>query len=49
MSSLLAFYNSVTVKAAYAATQRAETIHLTVAEKSAGEFDDYQMYEYKSL
>jgi hypothetical protein len=49
MSSVLAFYNYATVKAAHAATQRAETIHLTAAEMSAGEFKDYYMYEHSGL
>jgi hypothetical protein len=49
MSTVLAFYNYLTVKAAYGATRRAETIHLTAAEVSAGKFRDYYMYEYSGL
>jgi hypothetical protein len=45
----MAFYNHATLSEAHAAAQRTETTHLTAAEMSAGEFEDYRMYEFKGL
>jgi hypothetical protein len=48
-SSLKAFYDHASVKAAYAIAQSVATIHLTAVEMMAGELEDYHMYEYNGL